>query len=108
MNDPRYWQRRNERFAMLETTLCQYTVGSTKRMGNFSSAFEKANKYPCRLSLQRDEFLSRVGNLFPNRQQLYEVGAVAFKGSNRMQDGRIFRKISAAHSLMMTYQMNLF
>jgi hypothetical protein len=46
--------------------------------------------------------------LFPNRQQLYEVGAVAFKGSHRMQDGRIFRKISAAHSLMMTYPMNLF
>ena len=92
MNDPRYWQRRNERFAMLETTLCQYTVGSTKKMGNFSSSFEKADKYPCRLYLQRDEFLSRVGNFFPNRQQLYEVGAVASRALTGCRTGGFFEK----------------
>jgi hypothetical protein len=33
--------------------------------------------------------------------------AVAFKGYLRMEEGQIFQKISAPHSLMKIYQMNL-
>jgi hypothetical protein len=41
--------------------------GSTKRMGNLSSALEKADNYTVSLSLQHDKFHARLGNLFPNR-----------------------------------------
>jgi hypothetical protein len=67
MNPPRYWQRRKECSAILATALLTLHddgySGSSKRMGKFSSAFEKADA-KWRLSLQRDEFNSRIGNSF--------------------------------------------
>jgi hypothetical protein len=47
--------------------------GSTKRMGNLSSAFEKPTQVQLRC---RDEFYSRVGNSFLNCQQLYDVAQI--------------------------------
>jgi hypothetical protein len=44
-----------------------------ENMGKLSSAFEKLTLVPLILSLRRDEFHSRIGNSFPNCQQLYDV-----------------------------------
>jgi hypothetical protein len=79
---PRYWQLHNEHL---------HDGGSTKRMGNLSSAFEKVNTstaYPYGAMNS-----SRVGNLLLNCQQLYMV-ARNLKGLSQ-DDGRIFLRISA-------------
>jgi hypothetical protein len=51
---------------------CKYTGDSTKRMGKLSSACEKADTSAA-CTLKNNEFHYRVGNSFPNCQQLYEV-----------------------------------
>jgi hypothetical protein len=77
------------------------TGGSTKKIGKFSSAFEKADTQKCRLSLRRDEFSFPPWQLVPTAVL---DGAVTLKGS---LNGRFFLKICMPHSLMTTYRMNL-
>jgi hypothetical protein len=98
MSAPRYWLRRYELLrnigygamdssailvtvqcaimpvAMLRQVLCEYTGSSTTRLGNLSSAFEKADSqwkqiFKCRLSQRHDEFHAPIGNLFPNTKE---------------------------------------
>ncbi len=73
----RYWQQRNEllcddAFSDAETS-GKYTGGSTKRMGKLSVAFEKAERKNAAYPYGAMNVHSRVGNLFPNNQQLYDM-----------------------------------
>jgi hypothetical protein len=70
-------------------------------MGNLSSAFEKADK-----SLRHDEFHFRVGNSFPNCQQLYRV-ARNVKGLSQDEGWADFCKNFRALSLTKAFRMNL-
>jgi hypothetical protein len=114
INDPRYWERRNERSRMLATARwdqCECTDGYTKRMRSLRSAFEKADSqseqiFKCHLSLQRNEFHACVGNLFPSSQSKNKEALYTLKGSHRMGHGVFFLKTSASHSLMTTYRIN--
>jgi hypothetical protein len=57
------------------TLLNQDDFKGTAQRDEISSAFEKADRQKWRLSIGSDECSvhSRVGKLFPNSQQLYEM-----------------------------------
>jgi hypothetical protein len=68
MNAPRYWQRRNELL---------YDFGNDAMNSSEMAALQRewgTSVQPLKKPTQvRDEFHSRVGNLVPDCQQLYEV-----------------------------------
>jgi hypothetical protein len=63
----------------------------------------------CRLSLRHDEFHFRVGNLFPNCQELYDFRRwrVIFKGLSKDRERANFSKTSAPLSLVKAFRKNL-
>ncbi len=81
-----------------------WTGSSTKKI---QFVTKKADRQKCRQSLRRDEFS------FPRYQFVSKLPtgvrdvAVTLKGSHSEGDGQIFLKISAPHSSMTTYRMNL-
>jgi hypothetical protein len=74
---PWYWQQCNELLCddacSYVETIGKYTGGCTMRMGKISSAFEKAERKNAAYPYGAMNVHSRIGKLFPNSQQLYDM-----------------------------------
>ncbi len=93
------WIGRSAMLASARWDQREYTGGSTKRIENLSSAYEKANSqweqlFKCCLFLRRVEFHARVGFLFPNSQSKIKE---ALYTHSQDRGGPIFLKTSAPH-----------
>ncbi len=112
LNAPRYWQWSNELLRDIVNGAMNYSAilatdnellhdgDFTMRMGNLSSAFEKADTSNC-LSLWCDKLIPGLGGIRFRIANSCTRWRGILKDSYRMGDGRIFLRISASLSLKM-------